>query len=103
MEKLTIPELEERIDDILAAYDEGDDTAYLIEDGERQAYMLPYDGPYTETVQQDENGEYYVQIPKRICAKLGLSEGDEVEFNIEDDNCLRCILLKKKQVEDGSN
>lgn len=55
----------------------------------------------TLVVQQDEiTGEYYIELPTRILAKLGWVEGDTVEWK-EEDGGVRWVVTKKATADDG--
>lgn len=90
---LTVEQLQEQIDHIIKKYDDGDDTIYFIyDDGVKKAILKPYDGPYESVVQQDENGDFLVELPKRLLSKCGITIGDELDVELENN----VILIKKK-------
>ena len=98
MKELNVKQLEEQLYDIMDKYDQGDDTHYLItlEDG-KQAVMVPYDGPWTTTVKEAENGDAIVEFPNRLVAKSGFKEGDELEYEEKDGG----LFLRKKTDGNG--
>jgi hypothetical protein len=92
---ITLEELQEKIDDIIDAYDKGDDTVYKIIAPQGEFVLTPYDGPWTETVQLDEEGHHVVPLPERIINKFGLKEGDDIPVVIDGDS----IVLKLDEVQ----
>lgn len=46
---------------------------------------------YEVILQEDENGDLLVPIPQILLDQLGLKEGDDVDFSIEND----VIIVKK--------
>jgi hypothetical protein len=108
MKEITISQIVESVilDKIMEKYDEGDDTHYLIIDDQYElrgtpkinnAVLIPYDGPFTSTVQVDDEGEYFVEIPKRLLSKVGIK--DEVEI-IEENGS---IILKAINTNDDEH
>jgi hypothetical protein len=96
MKTITVPELEEKLDSIMDDYDKGDDTVYRVELDDGRAVMLtPFDGPYEETVKEDEEGNLYIELPNRLLAKQGWTEGTELDMDIQEDGS---IILKEKGV-----
>ena len=88
MKEVTVDEFLEKMDDIMDEYEKGGDEHYLIayeKDGEvRKVVCTPYDGPYTETVKKDLDGELYVELPPRLLAKQGWGEGTELNMEVID-------------------
>jgi len=39
---------------------------------------------YTETIEEDENGDLIVKIPDEILIELGWKEGDELDISLQD-------------------
>ena len=96
MKELTIEQLQEQLDDIFDAYEKGDDTLYRIKVEEDKFVILsPFDGPYEETVKEDKDGNYFVEIPNRLLAKKGWDENTELEMEIENGS----IILREKTLE----
>lgn len=96
VELITSEQFVEQLDDIIECYSKGDDTHYKITFDGKECLCIPYDGPFTETVY--ENGEdFCINLPPRVCAKLNIKEGDEVNFEVTPDNN---ILLTKKVTND---
>jgi bifunctional DNA-binding transcriptional regulator/antitoxin component of YhaV-PrlF toxin-antitoxin module len=82
---ITIEELQERIDDIVEEYNKGDDTEYIISHDGKEVMLTPFNGPWTETVIENDEGDLILPLPDRLCAKLGLEIGDDLEFDVTDD------------------
>jgi bifunctional DNA-binding transcriptional regulator/antitoxin component of YhaV-PrlF toxin-antitoxin module len=54
----------------------------------------------TVVVQEDENGELYIELPPEILDNLGWNNYDNLEWVIEDDGK---IILRKRETDDSSN
>jgi hypothetical protein len=100
MKTITVEELQEQLDSIMDDYGKGDDTHYKVvwtDKGVEKAVMLiPHDGPYEETVKQDEEGNLYVELPERLLAKQGWGEGTELNMEVVDGSI---ILTENKSGE----
>ena len=92
MQKLKITELQDRLEDIFGLYDKGDDTKYLI-DG--SVVLVPFEGPWTETIKETEDGDLFVEIPQRLLSKLGIDINDELDITTDGTN----IIIKKVENE----
>jgi hypothetical protein len=86
MTRLELQPFLDQLDSILEKYDNGDNTVYIIEHEGKDFVCTPYDGPYTETVMKNEEDDLFINLPKRVCSKLGVKEGDEVTFEMSEDN-----------------
>jgi hypothetical protein len=88
MKTITIEEFQDQIEDIMEEFDGGSDQHYKIvweDDGVEKAVMcIPFDGPWETTVKEDEEGELLVELPNRLLAKLGVSEGDDLDMEVVD-------------------
>jgi hypothetical protein len=92
--EITEKELEEQIDRIVEEYDKGSDQHYaIVRDGEKIAYLVPFDGPYEAIVEEDENGDAFIPLPVRLLNKLGIKEGDDLEVTQTDHG----VELRKKE------
>ena len=54
----------------------------------------------TVVVQEDENGELYIELPPDLIEQLGWDENTEVLWVVEDDGK---IILRKRETDDSSN
>jgi len=94
MKTLKVAELETQIETICELYDKGDDTVYKIELDDGRAVMLtPYNGPYTETVKETDDGEMFVELPQRLLCKLGWKDGDNLNVEVDNGNI---VVTKEK-------
>ena len=90
---ITVEELQENIEEYIDLYDKGDDTHYLVKHEGKEFMVIPFDGPWKETVQEDDEGEAFVEIPNRLLSKMGWVEGEEVNMEVKDGQ----IFLTKKE------
>lgn len=51
-------------------------------------------------IQEDENGELYIQLPDELIEDLGWTEDTELVWVVEDDGK---IILRKNDADDPSN
>jgi hypothetical protein len=82
MIELTVEELLPKLDEIMESYGQGSDTDYLIKAPTGDVVLTPYNGPYTETVQEDDEGNYFVKIPDRLISKKGWTTETKLELDI---------------------
>jgi len=102
MIELTIKQLEESLDQIIESYDNGGNEHYCIvwEDENKEVkrvMLIPYDGPYSATIQEDSEGNAVVELPQRIISKFDLKEGDEFDVEVEDG----AVKFIPKKVKNG--
>ena len=88
--RITVKELQENIEQYVDLYDKGDDTHYIIEHDGKESMMVPYDGPWEQTVKEDENGQF-IEFPNRLLVKMGWKDGENLNMEI----CENKIILKK--------
>jgi hypothetical protein len=85
---ITVDDLEKQIDQIMEDYDNGGEEIYRIEYDGKYVMLTPYNGPWEETVQLDEEGHHVVPLPDRIINKYGLKEGDDIEMEVLGDSII---------------
>lgn len=92
MEVITVKDIPNRIDAIIESYNKGSDNVYKVvnDEGEYLSMIAPFDGPWTETIKEDSEGESYINLPERIINKYNLKEGDSLEMDVKDN----CIVIK---------
>jgi hypothetical protein len=88
MVDITIEELQDRIEEICEMYDQGDDTIYRLTAPQGEFMLTPYNGPWTETIQVDEEGYHVLPLPDRIINKYGLKEGDNINMEVDGDTII---------------
>lgn len=52
---------------------------------------------YTVTIQEDENGEGFIELPPEVLSSLQIDEGDLINWDVQDDGS---IVLTKKYLDE---
>lgn len=52
---------------------------------------------YTVTIQEDENGEGFIELPPEILSSLQIDEGDLINWDVQEDGS---IVLTKKYLDE---
>lgn len=92
MEVIHCDDVPDRIDAIIESYNKGSDDVYKVvnDGGGTLAMLTPFDGPWEETIKEDDEGNHYINLPERILSKYNLKEGDSLDIDVKDN----CIVIK---------
>ena len=92
---LTIEEIEQRLESIMDEYEQGSDQVYRINWDGKAVMLTPFNGPWEETIQKDEEGNMVVPLPNRVLNKYGIKEGDDIKFEVKDESII--LYLEEKE------